>query len=155
MALKEFNFTLYSFLFTIYRWLRQDLEAGYKEDFNMGYWVKENNGRKYIECIPEQRTILSEQDALDLIGICGEQDTNLLMLHSGNLPEAFFDLKTGLAGAIMQKFENYRIKAVAVLPSELVSRGRFREFALEANRGSQFRIFDNQQEAEAWLTGDK
>ncbi len=133
--------------------LRQDLEAKYKEDPNMGYWLKENNGRKYIECIPDQRTIANEQEALDLIGICGEQDTNLLMLHSGNLPETFFDLKNGLAGAVLQKFANYQIKAAAVLPLERINRGRFKEFALEANRGSQFRVFDNQQEAEAWLTG--
>lgn len=133
--------------------LRQDLEAKYKEGSNMDYRVKESNGRKYIECISDQRIILSEQEAFDLIGICGEQDTNLLMLHSGNLPEAFFDLKTGLAGAVLQKFVNYQIKAAVILPLERVNQGRFREFALEANRGNQFRVFNNHREAEAWLTG--
>jgi hypothetical protein len=92
----------------------------------------EENNCKYIECIPGKRFIANEQDAIDLIAICGEYDTNRLMLHSGNLPEDFFNLKTGFAGIILQKFVNYHIKAAAILPSEQINQGRFKEMVIEA-----------------------
>jgi hypothetical protein len=86
------------------------------------------------------------------VGICGEESTHRVLLHSANLPGDFFKLSTGVAGNILLKFVNYSIRAAAVLAPEQVNQGKFYEFALETNRGNQFRIFSNRQEAEEWLT---
>jgi hypothetical protein len=119
----------------------------------MEYILKQIGDRKYIDCL-ENCQIVDEQAALDIVAICGEEDTARVMLHSGNLPDDFFKLSTGLAGNVLLKFYNYSIIAAAVLTREQVNQGKFYDFALETNRGNQFRIFYDRQEAEEWLTHD-
>jgi len=73
------------------------------------------------------------------------------MIHYNALSDNFFKLKTKAAGNILQKFMNYNIKAVAVIPNEITQRGIFREFALETNKGNHFRMYESREEAEKWL----
>lgn len=129
----------------------QQQNNNFKESLVMNCTIKEREGQRYVEAASGTVLIQNINDALDLIAYCGENDTNRLMLHASNLTEDFFDLKTGLAGDILQKFVNYYIKAAAVIPQEQVGQGRFREMALEANRGQHFRVFQDVQEAENWL----
>lgn len=119
----------------------------------MDYQVVEVETKKYIECVPDGRPIASERDVLDLLAACGENDTNLLMIQGEALSDDFFTLGTGLAGMVLQKLVNYHIKAALVVTDDRSGRGRFREFAIEANRGRDFRIFDNKEAAEEWLVG--
>ncbi|MGE5370749.1 MAG: DUF4180 domain-containing protein [Solirubrobacterales bacterium] len=123
-----------------------------KEILKMQYIVREMPNGRLVECLPEpENQLVSTQYALDLVAACGEHDTQRLLIHAENLPPAFFDLKTKLAGEVLQKFVNYQIRAAAVVPPESLAKGRFREFALEANRGRQFRFFEKRQEAIDWL----
>ena len=119
----------------------------------MNYRLIDTTPYHFLECLPEGGIIHSEQDALDWLALCGEHGTDRLMIHASNLTNAFFDLSSGLAGAILLKFVIYRVKVAAVLTPELVNRGKFREMALETNRGQDFRIFYERSEAEAWLGG--
>lgn len=119
----------------------------------MNYRVVDKNNKKYIECISSIIPLHNEQAALDLIALCGENDTNLLMINAEALARDFFDLKTGLAGQILQKFANYYIKAAVVVSNEMKIKGKFKEMMIESNRGNNFRIFNNQNEAENWLLG--
>ena len=107
--------------------------------------------RCYVECSAGDGFLDSEAIALDLVVACGEGGTQALMIQAGVLTEAFFNLRTGLAGSILQKFANYHIRAAWVLTPELVNQGRFREMALESNRGNQFRFFYDRVQAEQWL----
>ena len=116
----------------------------------MEYTTRQIGEQKYIDCA-EISQIGNEQAALDLVGICVEENTERVLLHSGNLPGDFFRLSSGLAGNILLKFYNYSIRVAAVLTPEQVNQGKFYEFALETNRGNQFRIFYNLKEAEEWL----
>jgi len=120
-------------------------------DLNKQIIVKEQNQKKYIACLPGLLLVRYERDILDLLGICGENDTNLILFHAENFAPEFFDLKSGLAGMIFQKFSNYYIKAVAVIAFEKISRPRFRELISECNHDNQFRFFENVHEAEDWL----
>ena len=104
----------------------------------------------YLEGIAGQPLIQQKHEALDIIAICGEYESQRLLLHRENFPDHFFDLKTGCAGHILQKFMNYQIKVAAVLPIT-VMRGRFEEMALETKRNQYFRVFHSREEAEAWL----
>jgi len=99
------------------------------------------------------RFIEREEHAVALVGVCGEYSVERILLYAANFSENFFDLKSGLAGAILQKFANYHLKVAVVIPSELIQ-GRFKEYILEANRGNQFRAFQDKNDAEAWLTSD-
>jgi PadR family transcriptional regulator AphA len=109
------------------------------------------NGCSYVDCLPGEPRLAGESEALDLVAACGEHRTHRLMLHEDNLTEDFYQLRTGVAGAVLQKFVNYFIRVAAVLPAERVNQGRFAEMVLESNRGNQFRVFQSRQLAEAWL----
>ncbi len=117
----------------------------------MNYQIQSKNHVRYVEADPIDGLISSEADALDWVAVCGESGTQRLMLHAGNFPREFYDLKSGLAGAVLLKFSNYRLIVAAVLPHSLTNQGKFREMALETNRGQQFRIFFDRESAEDWL----
>jgi PadR family transcriptional regulator, regulatory protein AphA len=119
----------------------------------MEYQLITLNSQSYLECLPGKARLESEADALDLVAACGENGTNRLLLYAENLTDDFYRLQSGLAGLALLKFSNYRIRVAAVLTPELVNRGRFREMALETNRGNQFRIFYDRESAERWLLG--
>ncbi len=109
----------------------------------------------YLECLLGDGWIEKEADALDLVAACGENRVQRLLLYSENLSDDFYQLKTGLAGAILLKFSTYHIKVAAVLKPEQVNQGRFREMALEANRSNrEFHIFYNRPKAVEWLAAD-
>ncbi len=96
--------------------------------------------------------IASESDALDLVGLCGEHLVHNVLLDGECLDEAFFDLKSGLAGAALLKWSNYSIRVAVVLQPERIGNGRFSEFVMETNRGTQFRVYSDKESALKWLT---
>lgn len=122
-----------------------------EENDKMNYQIREIDNKKYIEIISSSKPLSTENDALDLIALCGEHSTNLLMIHYDALSEDFFNLRTKAAGNMIQKFVNYQIKAVAVIPGEVIQKGRLKEMALETNKGNHFRMYENKEEAEKWL----
>lgn len=122
-----------------------------EEKKKMNYKVVESGDAKYIELFSCASPISTEQDALDMVSLCGENETNLLMLHSEAISDDFFRLKTGVAGKILQKLINYYVKVVAVIPNERSNNGKFRDMIIEANRGNHFRVFEEKKEAEKWL----
>ena len=117
----------------------------------MNYQLKEIENKKYIELISTPKPLNKENDALDLIALCWEHEANALMIHYTNLSEDFFKLKTKVAGDIIQKFINYSIKAAIIVPQETIQKGRFKEMAMETNKGNHFRLYESKEEAEKWL----
>lgn len=117
----------------------------------MNVQIITRNGQAIVECLPDGQQLASEDDALELIAACGENDTPRLLLHAENLPADFYRLSTGLAGRLLLKFSNYRLRVAAVLPLELTRQGRFHEMVLETNRGNEFRVFQDREAAEQWL----
>ena len=106
---------------------------------------------KYVECDPTAFIIRNERDILDLITICGENETHNVMLYEGNFSPDFFDLKTQLAGTIFQKFANYRMRGAGIISFSRVKSDRFKELMVECNRGNLFRFFEDKEAAEKWL----
>lgn len=114
----------------------------------------EPTGITYFECEAGSLRIASERDALDLVASCGEYETGLLLLNGECLDPAFFDLKSGLAGTVLLKLTTYQIRAAVILSRERIGSGKFSEFVLETNRGNQFRVFEQREDAVKWLTGE-
>jgi hypothetical protein len=90
-------------------------------------------------------------DPTALVGGCLDRRSGALLLDRPALPDAFFDLSSGLAGELVQKLTNYRIRMAAVVPDLDGQPLRFREFAREANAGRQFRFCATRAEALDWL----
>jgi hypothetical protein len=80
--------------------------------------------------------IAATQDALDLIGSAFGQ-AEIVALPAERLDARFFGLRTGLAGEIMQKFVNYRIRLVIVgdISEHLNASTALRDLVRESNRG--------------------
>jgi len=108
----------------------------------------------YVECLPPM-IIASEKDILELVGFCGENRTERLLVHAENLAADFYDLHTKLAGEILLKLSNYRVVLAAVIPQEKIGDGHFAEMVLETNRGNEFRVFNTRDEAVAWLLTER
>jgi PadR family transcriptional regulator AphA len=111
--------------------------------------------QQYLAGIPGKKLIQTEDDITQILELCYENNTNRVLLYAENFSDRFFDLSSGEAGMILQKFSNYFVKVAAVLNLDEVPHShRFEELAVEVNRGNQFRIFDNLEQAESWLLKD-
>jgi hypothetical protein len=74
-----------------------------------------------------------------------------LVLTESDLAAEFFDLRTGLAGELFQKFTNYRLRLVLVVPDPQIYGDRFTELAREHRAHDRIRIVGSQEEAAAWI----
>lgn len=98
--------------------------------------------------------ISTEKDAVDLVALCSEYETTLLMIHYVSLSQGFFKLKTKTASNIIQKLIDYDIKATAIIPHEIIQKGRFREMVMKINKGNHFRMYGSREEDEKyWRIG--
>lgn len=69
---------------------------------------------KIAEILTDIRVVNSAEDGLDLVGNLYYQGFDGLIIHENNITPDFFDLKNGLAGEILQKFSNYRVRLAIV-----------------------------------------
>lgn len=111
-----------------------------------------NSGRQFVEIAEPATCILRPQDMLDVMAWGGEEDTNLFLLKEEHFPPAFYDLKTGFAGEVLQKLTNYGCRLAIVGSFTGIRSERFRELMREANKGRQVRFAATRDEAVAWLT---
>jgi hypothetical protein len=66
------------------------------------------NETKIAEVISEVNIINKIEDGLDLLGNLYYQGFDKIIIHEKNITPDFFDLKSGIAGEILQKFSTYR-----------------------------------------------
>jgi hypothetical protein len=87
------------------------------------------------------------QDALDLMADCGYKGAYRIILYETNILPYFFDLRTGLAGEILQKFSNYRVK-LAIIGDFSEYPGRsLKDFIYESNNKGQVNFVNSLDEA--------
>jgi hypothetical protein len=75
-----------------------------------------------------------------------------LVLDETNLAPEFFDLKSGLAGQVLQKFVSYRTKLAVIIRDPSVYGGRFGELMHEHRIHPTVRFFSTEQSARQWLS---
>ncbi|WNS46317.1 DUF4180 domain-containing protein [Paenibacillus sp. MMS20-IR301] len=94
------------------------------------------------------------QSALDLMAtVRYEADCDRIIIHKALLSESFFDLKTRLAGDILQKFINYHVKVAVVGDFSGYSSRSLRDFIYECNNGKDIFFLDDEQQAVEKLSG--
>ena len=96
----------------------------------------------------------TEADATDLIGDAFYQEAELVVIPVDRLDDAFFDLRSGLAGQVLQKFVNYRLRLVVVgdIGRHVAASGAFRDLVTESNRGRQVWFVADRAELDARLS---
>lgn len=100
--------------------------------------VEQRNGVPVLVCAADGPPVATEQDALDVIGATYAQ-SEVVALPVARLSERFFTLDNGVAGAIMQKFVNYRVRLAIVgdITEHLAASSALRALVHESNRGRQ------------------
>lgn len=106
----------------------------------------------YVRAMPNSGILTNERDLLDLIAACGEIETNRLLLEESLLHPDFFDLSSGLAGAILLKLSIYRVKTAVLANLSAIKSKPFQDLIRESNKRGPIHFFDTRAAAEAWLT---
>lgn len=97
----------------------------------------------------DQIEINTVQDALDLMANCRYNGSEKIIVNSKNLHPTFFDLKSGMAGEILQKFSNYRCQLAIIGDFENIESKSLRDFIRESNRmGRIFFVGDREEGVE-------
>ncbi len=108
-------------------------------------------GKRLLVSRSEGQCIRTEQDFLDLLVRGMEEGALLFLLEEDDFAPGFYDLKTGLAGAILQKAADYRARLAIVGAFANVESPRFRELMAESRGGDLVRFAGSREEAIAWL----
>lgn len=88
------------------------------------------------------------QSVLDLMAtVQYEAGCDRIVINKSLLSESFFDLKTRLAGEILQKFINYRVKVAIIGDFSVYSSQSFQDFINECNSGIDIFFLPTEQQA--------
>jgi len=97
----------------------------------------EVNNTRIAEVISENTIIKTVEDGLDLLGNLYYQGFDKIIIHEKNITPEFFNLKTGIAGEILQKFSNYRVSLAIVGDFSIYSGKSIQDFIFESNKGGR------------------
>ena len=88
------------------------------------------------------------QDALDLM-VTARYDYNCdkIIINKKNIIEDFFDLKTGIAGEIIQKYTNYQLPLAIIGEFHQYNSKSLNSFIYESNKGKNILFKGTEEEA--------
>ena len=115
--------------------------------------LEHRHGVAVLVCAPDGPPLRTEGDATDLIGDALGQGADVVLVPVSRLADEFFALRTGLAGAIVQKFVNYRLRLAIVgdISAHVEQSAALRDFVYETNRGNQLWFLATPEELDAKL----
>ena len=109
-----------------------------------------NSGNTSIAVVETDTVIKNAEKLLDImvsVVYNSECDNSGIVINKQSLPEEFFDLKTGIAGEMLQKASNYRMKIAIVGGFNNLDSTSLKDFIRECNRGNQIYFTDSIQSA--------
>lgn len=96
----------------------------------------EVKGVAIAEVVSDKVLVKTPQDAIDLMGNLYFQGFDKIILQEKQLTPEFFDLKNGMAGEVLQKFSNYRMKLTIVGNFDQYASKSLQDFIRESNKGN-------------------
>jgi hypothetical protein len=105
------------------------------------------NGVCIAEIISDNIEMKDTQDALDILANCRYQGAENIILHEKNIIPDFFDLKTTIAGEILQKFSTYDTRLAIVGDFSKYTRKSLKDFIYESNKGGRISFVNTIEEA--------
>ncbi|OEU87179.1 alpha/beta hydrolase [Streptomyces abyssalis] len=101
-----------------------------------------------LMCADDGDVISGERDVMDYIGDAFYQEAQWVVIPAGRLDEAFFRLRTRIAGDIVQKFVNYRLGMAVVgdISRHTEASSSLRDFVHECNQGRQTWFLSDMEE---------
>jgi len=105
------------------------------------------NNLNIAEVISDKIIINHAEDGLDLLGNLYYQGFDKIIIHEKNITPAFFDLKNGIAGEILQKFSNYRVSLAIIGDFSQYDGKSIKDFIFESNKGKHINFLGTTTEA--------
>lgn len=109
--------------------------------------VHQSEAVKIAEVISDVIIVNNAEEGLQLMVDLYYQDFDKIIIPAQSITPDFFDLKTGIAGEILQKFSNYRVQLVIVGDFTKYPGQRIQEFIYESNKGRQVNFLGTVEEA--------
>ncbi|HDR4724436.1 DUF4180 domain-containing protein [Bacillus cereus group sp. Sample62] len=102
-----------------------------------------------IAVIKNDKVLISDvQTALDFMAtVQYEVDAKHIIIDKSCISESFFDLKTRLAGDILQKFINYKVKIAIIGDFSMYTSKSLKDFIYECNKGKDIFYLATEQQA--------
>lgn len=105
-------------------------------------------GNNITEVISDDIVMNDVSSALDfMMTIQYDQDSTKVIVRKENLTEEFFNLRSGLAGQILQKFVQYSVKLAIVGDFSVYSSKALHDFIYECNEGHHIFFVPDVEEA--------
>lgn len=89
------------------------------------------------EIITDKVILRSTEDGLDLLGNLYYQGFDKIIIHKKNITPEFFDLRTKIAGEILQKFAQYQMPLIIVGDFSKYKSKSLNDFIFESNKSQQ------------------
>ena len=102
--------------------------------------IHSRNNKEIIEIIDDGLILNNPQDFLD---IAANIPSRNIIIHKENIIPEFFDLKTKIAGEILQKASNYNIKIGIVGEFNNIKSKSLRDFIYESNKTKEIVFKEN------------
>lgn len=107
---------------------------------------------KKITFLKSNRIVIKEtQDALDLMADAAYHNSNRILINKKNIIPEFFDLKSGIAGEILQKFSTYNVHLAIVGDFTEYTSKSLRDFIFESNKYGRIIFVSSVKEAKEKL----
>ena len=111
------------------------------------------HGVSVLACTADGPTLRGDDEAIDVVADALGAGADLVAIPVERLPDEFFSLRTRLAGGIVQKFVNYRLRLAVVgdISRHLAVSTALRDFVAESNRGRQLWFVSSLEELDERL----
>lgn len=96
--------------------------------------------------------IQETQDALDLMAESTYMNSNKIIIKEDQVTPAFFDLKSGIAGEILQKFSTYNVQLAIIGDFSKYTSKSLRDFMFESNKYGRINFVSSFEEAKEKLS---
>jgi hypothetical protein len=111
----------------------------------MIYDLKQINNTRVLICSSHDSLLASEKDTDDLLTSAWQHEAGLVAISAELFSEKFFQLSSGLAGSIVQRFVNYRMPLAIIgdVSAYTQHSNALSDYIREANRGRAIWFMDS------------
>ena len=113
----------------------------------MEFITHSRNGNEIAEIVAGSLFIETAEQGTDFLGSIYYSGFDKVILPASCLAADFFDLKTKMAGEILQKFSTYRVRLAIVGDFSNYTGKSIRDFMYESNNGKQVNFLGSVEEA--------
>lgn len=104
-------------------------------------------GNSIAEIQSDDIEIMNAQDALDILVNCAYQGAQKIIIHEKNIIPEFFNLSSGIAGEVLQKFSTYNAHLSIIGDYDKFASKSLRDFIYESNKMGRVTFVNSMAEA--------